>query len=168
MTYLDGVIMITQELLHTIFEYKDGCLYWKINHKNAKKGSEIKAKSSHGYKVVTVNGKQHKVHRIIWQMNYGNLPKLIDHIDGNKENNKLCNLRPASVQQNQCNRKLQSNNTSGVKNVVYDRFRDKWKVQIVSNGKLISIGRYDDLEAAELVAILAREKYHGNFANHGI
>lgn len=160
--------MLTKEYLNQIFEYRDGNLYWNINHKNAKKGSEAKAKTSHGYKVVVINGKQHKVHRIIWAMNYDNLPKFLDHIDGNKENNTLSNLRPASIHQNQCNRKRPLSNTSGSKNVVYDKSRNKWKVQIQLNGKLISIGRYADLEAAELVAILAREKYHGSFANHNI
>jgi hypothetical protein len=158
--------MFSKEFLHKLFHYEDGRLYHKINHSNAKCGSEAKAKTSHGYKIVTINKKQYKVHRIIWAMHYDNLPKFLDHIDGNKDNNLISNLRPASRQQNQCNRKKPLNNTSSVKNVVYEKSRKKWKVQIKANKQNITVGRYDNLEAAELVAILAREKYHGIFANH--
>ncbi len=156
----------TQEQVKSLFNYKDGDLYWKKsltkNHFELNK----KAGSLRGNKYlrVFINKKSYANHRIIFLYHYGYLPKFIDHIDNNKLNNKIENLREATVQQNNCNTKLRKDNTSGIKGV--HKVQKKWLVRVQINNKRKIIGRFDDLELAELVAIEARNKYHKEFARH--
>ena len=65
------------------------------------------------------------------------------------------------------NRKTPKNNTSGVKGVSWHKRSKKWVVSIGVNWKRKALGYFDDLDLAELVSIEARNKYHGEFANHG-
>jgi len=161
-----AINILTQDYLKSIFEYKDGNLYWKIKTLN-----KIPIGSEAGfvdvYKRIGINGKIYSCHRLIYLFHYGYLPKFVDHIDNNKLNNKIENLREATVSQNACNQKLKKNNTSGIKSVFWHKNKQKWTVAIKINSKLKNLGYYHDIELAELVAIMAREKYHGNFANHG-
>ena len=64
------------------------------------------------------------------------------------------------------NQKTPINNTSGVKNVCFHKGNNKWVVQLRINKKKKHFGCYEDLELAELVAIEARNKFYGKWANH--
>jgi len=161
--------MITQEIAHQLFEYRDGALYWKIK---PCRRDPIGTKAGHfdsarGYTSINYQKKRYYLHRIIFLMQHGFLPAEIDHIDGNKANNKIENLRACSHSENGFNKAAQNNSKSGVKNVSWSKVRNKWIVFIKSNNKQKNIGGFDDLELAELVAVMAREKYHGAYANHG-
>jgi hypothetical protein len=160
--------IITQDYLNQLFEYRDGVLYWKVNHSGkiliGKKAGSL---NSHGYFYTQITGKRYQNHRLIFLMHSGYLPKYLDHIDNNPLNNKIENLREATISQNQCNRKLDKTNTSGVKSVNWHKQANKWQVRIRINGKRKSFGLFEDLDLAELVAQEARTKYHGAFANHG-
>ena len=87
--------------------------------------------------VVKVNNKDYVIHRIVWYLNFGNIPKdlVIDHINGNSLDNRLDNLRLTSQQINNANRSMQSNNRSGKTGVYFEISSQKWKVQWVENGK---------------------------------
>jgi HNH endonuclease/AP2 domain len=161
--------MITQEIAHQLFEYRDGELYWKVK---PCRRDPIGTKAGHfdsarGYTSINYKKKRYYLHRIIFLMQHGFLPAEVDHIDGNKANNKIENLRVCSHSENGFNKAAQSNSKSGVKNVSWSKVRNKWIVFIKSNNKQKNIGGFDDLELAELVAVMAREKYHGAYANHG-
>lgn len=147
--------------LHNIFYYKDGLLFYKDTNKKA----GWKQKS--GYCKVEINYKIYCQHRIIFLMHYGYLPKVVDHIDGNKHNNKIENLRAANQSKNTLYARKKSDNTSGVKGVHLHKQTNKWWARICIDGKRKSLGLFDDLELAELVMMEAREKYHGEFAHHG-
>lgn len=97
-------------------------------------------------------------------MHHGYMPEFVDHADKNPLNNSLDNLRPATRAQNNSNVGIRKDNTSGAKGVCWHR--GKWEVRVSVDGKRKHIGSYDDFELAELVSIMAREKYHGNFACH--
>jgi len=161
--------IISKELLHNLFEYSDGNLIRKftVNNRKAKKGDVAGCINKQGYLVTCINYKLHLNHRLIFMMHHGYLPKEVDHKDGNKLNNKIENLRNATHIQNSQNVKLQKNNTSGVKNVSFEKRTKKWTVRIGIDGKYKSFGAYKDLELAELIAIEARNKHHGEYANHG-
>lgn len=160
--------MFTKEYLHEIFQYGDGNLYWKMDvAKNVKAGSICKQIDSRGYKKVTINRKSYFQSRIIFMMHYGVLPKTIDHINCIKTDNRIENLRPASIIENGQNKKIQKNNKSGFKNVHWCKTNKKWVVTIKVNKKSMSVGSFKDIELADLVAQEARNKYHKNFANHG-
>lgn len=158
---------ITQNELLKLFEYCDGVLYWKVSKGKAKVGSKAGYLNQIGYFQTQVSGKLYLSHRLIFLMHHGYLPQYLDHIDGNTLNNKIENLRTATLTQNQYNRKLNKNNSSGVKGVWWRKDIKKWRVSFKINGKEKSFGVFNNLELAELVAQEARTKYHGSFANHG-
>lgn len=124
------------------------------------------------YLRVFVDGKPRSLHRMIYLWNHGHLPKTLDHIDGNRANNKIENLREATQQQNCLNRKHHSNSKSPYKNVYLQaptknaEWKRNWVVSVNVAGKRKYIGSFEDLELANLVATEARDKFHGQFARH--
>jgi hypothetical protein len=157
--------MITQELALKLFEYKDGCLYWKSMpyKRNDLIGTEA-GTSDNDRRQITINKKHYKTHRLVYLMFHGSMPKEIDHIDNNPLNNRIENLRPASRSEQCCNTTLRIDSTSGIKGVTWDKARNKWIVTINKNKKTVFRGRFDSLELAQLVSLEARNKYHGDFA----
>jgi len=163
----DTDFTLTKDYLHEIFEYKDGSLYYKIQTSpNSKIGKKVGSLTNRGYLSTTIKSKFYLIHRVIFFMFYGYLPKNLDHIDGNRLNNKIENLRPATFGQNAQNAKIRKDNKFNVKGVYWFKELKKWKVDIGINGKRKYIGVFEDLELAELVAQEARDKYHGKFARH--
>lgn len=151
-------------------EYKDGGLYWKVDRGSQKcKGQKAGTLSTTGYLRVRIRelGGSIAVHRIIFFMHHGYVSEFVDHINCNKLDNRIENLRVATKSENLMNKEKHKNNTTGLKNVHFMKKSNKWFVSLGVNGKKKYCGVYEDLELAELVAIEAREKYHGSFANHG-
>lgn len=131
-------------------------------------GMPVGAIGSHGYLEVRVLMKLYLVHRIIWQMHFGDIPKgmQIDHIDGNRTNNRIENLRMVSNHENHQNMKLKTNNKSGINGVRWNKLNMKWKAEISVNGKSKSLGEYSDIKSACEARIVA-EVIHGYHRNHG-
>lgn len=157
---------LSQEYLHSIFEYRDGELYSKVRRSNMKIGSKAGAQHYTGYIFTSINAKHYAVHRIIFCMHYGFFPKAIDHINGIKNDNRIENLREATIAENNRNAKIRADNNSGSKGVHFAKQVNKWLVQMQINNKKMYFGCFDDLELADLVAQEARAKYHGKFARH--
>jgi hypothetical protein len=156
-----------QSKVKHLFEYKDGNLYWKNPTRiTMKPGTIAGCINKYGYVQVGINHKYYRMHQLIYLYHHGHIPNFIDHVDGNKLNNHIKNLRECTVHQNNRNVKLVSSNTSGAKNVSWCKFKEKWRVSIRINNKHKSLGYFEDFELAELVAIEARNKYHGEFARH--
>lgn len=161
--------MLSQAELHERFEYRNGELFYKISPlPKIKVGSKVGSVNRAGYVKVTLNKKKYFVHRIIFMMQHGYLPKEIDHINCNPSDNRIENLREVNRTQNRYNIVSYKTNTSGVKNVVKNKKLNKWEVSINVDGKRKYIGVFEDFELAELVAMEARHKYHGVFANNGL
>ena len=159
--------MITQTQIQELFYYKDGVLYWKCPTNRAIKPGALAGKThANGYVQTCIYKKFYYNHRLIWLLHHGELPQCIDHIDGNPSNNRIENLRIATLSQNQYNSKMKKSNSSGIKGVSWDKSTNKWYSQIQVAKKKINLGRYDDVKLAELAVIEARKKYHGNFAKH--
>ena len=159
--------MITQEIVKHYFELKDDCLYWKnVVHLNQSKLIGQKAGSIHstGYRHITFMGKQHKAHRLIWLYVYGYLPKEIDHINGDRQDNRLENLREVTRSQNQYNKVIQKNTVSGIKGVSWHKKSKSWVVRLCVEKQSKNFGYFKDIELAELVALEARDKYHKGYA----
>lgn len=155
------------KILHEMFEYRDGALYWKIHKGKCARGDRAGCiNPTTGRRRICINRKLYSEHRIIFAMHFGFFPKFVDHADLNPLNNKIENLRQATIAQNMWNRGLSKTNTSSAKCVFWVKSRKKWRVRIRVNGKRISFGSFEDFELAELVAIEARNKYHGEFCRH--
>jgi len=151
-------------------EYKDGGLYWKVDRGSQKcKGKKAGTLVTSGYLRVRIRelGKSFLVHRVIFFMHHGYFPEFVDHINCDKLDNRIENLRAATKSQNLMNKEFGKNNKTGFKNVYKSKRRKHWCVAISFNKIRKYIGTFDNLELAELVAIEAREKFHGAFANHG-
>jgi hypothetical protein len=114
---------------------------------------------------LVVLGTRYLAHRVIWRMVYGDEPHRIDHRDLDGCNNRLGNMRAATVAQNGMNRGAPSNNTSGVKGVSYRKDTGKWSAKIVANNKIQNLGCYKSLEDAASAYRQAALKLHGEFAN---
>jgi hypothetical protein len=159
---------IDPDYLRYLFEYKDGHLYWKDTpRRHATKGKKAGRQTPNGYITVEIDGTPYQEHRLIWSYHNGDADMMIDHIDGNRSNNKIENLRLCTRVQNSHNRKRCSRNTTGVKGIRVRPDNGKYEVRITVNKKRFVFGSYRDLELAELVMVMAREKLHGEFANHG-
>lgn len=159
---------LTAENVNDLFDYREGVLFWKKKvSRNIFVGKQITSKSGNGYLQVSIKKKMYPVHRIIFLMFNGYLPKIVDHIDRNPLNNRIENLREATNVQSGYNRGLQSNNTSGTKGVVWNKKASKWQVQLWIDKKYKYFGVYSDKGLAELVAIEATNKYHKEFSSYG-
>jgi hypothetical protein len=158
--------MLTQKEAQECFDYKDGILYWKVKAANRVKiGSPAGSfDPSTGYHKTHVYRKFHKTHRVIFLYHHGYLPDFVDHIDGDKLNNRIENLRAATKSQNCMNQKISTRNTSGTKGVMWLKREQKWLVALRVNSILHSFGYFKDKELAELVAVEATNKLHQDFS----
>ncbi len=155
---------------HDYFVDEGITLSWKIRPaRMIYPGRVVSFKNTHGYLVVKLKGKQHMVHRVLWEMRNGPIPAgmQIDHIDGDRLNNLPGNLRLATHSENCHNRGVQKNSSSGVKGVHWDKARKKWRAKAYLGGKIRHAGYFDDLEEASAAAKNLRDILHGDFARHG-
>jgi hypothetical protein len=159
--------MLTQEQANSLFHYCDGELIRiSLIGKKAKLGAVVGHVGKRGYKYLSIYKKKYYVHRVIWLMKYGSLPKYIDHIDGNPLNNRIENLRACTLAENSCNAKTRSDNTSGTKGVYWFKPKQKWRARISLNKKDYHIGYFNTKEEAEIAVIAARTKIHQEFARY--
>jgi hypothetical protein len=152
----------SQEYLNSILEYKDGELFWKIDKGAAKVGKQTSYINNKGYKIIRIDKVDYLQHRLIWKMLKEHDPiGHIDHINHDKLDNKIENLRDVSRSENQRNRALNKNNTSGQNNIY--KQKDKYRVRFKHN----KISKYfNNLEDA---VSFRDEKYLelGYHENHG-
>lgn len=159
--------MITQELLRALFDYQDGALVRKVTtNPRAQAGQVSGSVSRGGYLRTQVAGKLYYNHRLVWFMFHGTWPKALDHVNGNKLDNRIENLRECNQAQNMQNVSNKKSNTTGVKGVGWRPTKGKYRARIVVDGKEICVGHYLTLEEAAAAVREARTKYHGEFAKH--
>lgn len=161
---------ITQNLIKNFFLYDENKgQFIRIKDKGkGKKGSIVGNFDDKGYVHISFNGKMYLLHRLIWLYKYGKFPvHCLDHINGNPSDNRLCNLREATVSQNMHNQKLAKHNSSGVKGVRFHKLSKKWEASIKINKKSRYIGLFNTLFDAEVAIKFSREQIHKEFANHG-
>lgn len=144
------------------FSYSSGKLYWKTPHSNRLSvGDPAGSIDGRGYLRTNVNGKLTGNHLIIWTMHFGNPTEglCIDHIDRNKLNNSIENLREITRTQNNLNSdvRLAARGTS------YDKTRNKWKAQISIQNRNVTLGRFETELEAHTAYLEAYAELHGNF-----
>lgn len=121
--------------------------------------------SGAGYHGVCIFGKQYLAHRIIWKLVHGVDPVgEVDHINGNRRDNRAVNLRLCWSFQNNRNRRMSSRNKTGVKGISWEASRSKWRATVDQT----FLGRFSDLEEAKEKITAYRTMKHGHFANHGL
>lgn len=165
--------MLTQENLKSKVHYcKDtGLFTWLLGTGLVKSGDiagrVLTTKFNKSYIQIKVFKKQYLAHRLAYFYMNGDWPKeQIDHIDGCGKNNKWSNLRPVTAAENCKNKRLQSNNTSGITGVTFNECLGRWKATIYNNNKQYHLGYHQDKFEAICVRKSAERK-HGFHGNHG-
>lgn len=130
---------LTQEKLKETLNYNPntGIFTWKKQiSKKSTIGRVAGSNRGDGYKGINLYNKSYYAHRLAWLYKYGYLPENdVDHINRNKSDNRIINLREVSRQCNLRNSSLNKNNTSGVSGVSFDKGSNSWKAQITVNKK---------------------------------
>jgi hypothetical protein len=148
--------MINIELAQRLFDYRDGNLYWKaFKGPNATAGSLAGSVRKDGYCRISIDGKFYLAHRLIWLWHGHELPEKIeiDHIDRNRSNNNIDNLRLATRNQNERNKVRKG----------YRFEAGKWRAKITINGKDKHLGMFDTEEQARLAYLTAAKPIHGEY-----
>ena len=118
----------------------------------------------HGYRIINIDRKKYQSSRLAFLYQTGQFPeRFVDHIDGNPSNDRWINLRESTPSENQFNKKLQKNNSSGQKGVSWCKRKNKWYARIWHNRKTILLGYFASKEEAIKVRKEAEITYHGNF-----
>jgi len=151
--------------IREMFDYDGGALYWRKSRGCVAAGSKAGTVLNSGYIGITIDGKCYLAHRLVYKWHFGVVGEEIDHINGDKQDNRIENLRVVSRSQNQWNSVLRSDNTSGIKGVT--RRGSNWIAQIKLYGRNLYLGRYKDkMEAARRVAQM-RSVLHGEYGCNG-
>lgn len=128
----------SQEWLKENYDYhEDGGFIRNIPRGNQKAGSVFFGKKEKtGYMRVAINYDVFVVHRVIWKWHNGDEPKFIDHINGNRSDNRIENLRACSKSENRHNSDMNKNNTSGYNGVAYYDYgkTPKWVWHFIVDG----------------------------------
>jgi len=143
---------ISYEYIHELFDYhEDGQLLWKVSNGNRSKIGGVAGGLHKGcdYHRIRIGHSTLQTHCLIWIYHYGHLPEnFIDHIDQNKLNNRIENLREVTRQCNARNCRVLSSNTSGVVGVYFSKNRDKWISRIIVDGKTVQLGAFSSFNKA--------------------
>lgn len=161
---------ITQERLKELLLYNKhtGKFTWASKpNRRISIGSEAGNVSGYRYRVIRIDGKTNLAHRLAWLYETGSFPDHdIDHINHDRSDNRICNLRAATRAENCRNRGYSPRNTSGHIGVAYDKARDKWTSRLFFNGKQVHFGRHETKSNA-VCARKNAEKEYGFHENHG-
>jgi hypothetical protein len=172
---------VSPEDIRRLFSFDNGRYYWQPrplcdfktkqahaawNTKYA--GTEAMRKAVRGgYKQICINNRLYGAHRVVWVFHYGEWPAdQIDHIDGNRGNNDLANLRVVTNAENCRNQRRRSTNVSGHTGIHWNKECRKWHVQLLVGGVKRYFGLFDNIEDAVAARAKANAEY-GFHPNHG-
>ena len=149
------------------YDKNTGYFTWK-NHENVhrKTRGKIAGATSNGYIKIKINKVPYLAHRLAWFYCFNVWPSIIDHIDGDRSNNSILNLREATKSQNGANSTIRKDNKSGLKGVSYEEKRNKFVAAIRVNGKDYKLGRFVNSDDAAKAYEMAAKKHFGEFAKY--
>jgi hypothetical protein len=162
MPSIGNVRSIKYSRLRELIDYNPdtGVFLWKLKPSNrcSKRAGSV---TQNGYRSIRVDNKAYLEHRLAWLYFYGYMPEnYIDHINRDKTDNRIDNLREVSMMCNLRNCSAPKNNTSGVTGVSWRKDTKKWSASMMVNRKGVSLGCYNDFDNAVL-ARLTGEFYCG-------
>lgn len=168
---MQNLQILTQEILKQNLHYnpETGLFNWIKGNNQIKIGDTAgclhKVRS---YISIKINGKDYLAHRLAWLYVHGEMPAdQIDHVNHDKTDNRIANLRAVTNQENHQNRTINSNNTSGFMGVNWYKPTQKWHARIMIDGKNKHLGYFTNQADAIVARQIANVKY-GFHENHGI
>jgi len=158
-----------QALIH--YNPETGKLFWKprgnSRFDNKYAGKEAFTSLLEGYYVGGLLSRSSvKAHRVAYKYVHGVEPDEVDHINGDRSDNRICNLRDVTSAENKRNASMPSTNTSGVVGVSFDKSRNKWLATITLSNRAKNLGRFDNKNDA-ITARKNAEILNGFHVNHG-
>lgn len=155
--------MLTQARLQELLSYdpETGVFAWKKRTGRCSAGAIAGCQDDRGYVVLSIDGKRYYAHRLAWLYSTGQFPsKNIDHINGEKFDNRIKNLRDVNTQTNLQNLKkaMVTNKSTGILGV--RKLRGKFLAQITIEGKETHLGTFNSVEDAHAVYLQAKRRFH--------
>ena len=163
------------------YDPADGAMYWRPrqshqvscpemldNWNRRYAGKRAGSSNSDGYEVIRVGGNQFRTNRLVWELLHGPIPDgmQIDHVNGDRRDNRAANLRAVTITENNRNMRLSHRNTSGLHGVVFLHRYNRFQAHIVVDRKHIYLGYHKTLIDAS-AARKSAEFRHGFHPNHG-
>lgn len=145
------------------YDRETGAFHYLHSRGRVKAGARADRMNDRGYLVVSIDGLEYRAHRLAWLLEHGAWPvDLVDHVNGNRSDNRIVNLRSADQSQNQMNRTVTRVNVVGLKGVTL--FRGKFRATIKRDGKQKYLGLFSSAEQAHAAYVAAAQSLHGDFA----
>lgn len=156
----------SQAYLKSVLDYdpETGKFVW-IKHSNPLTIGTF-AGTFNNYRKISLLGKLYPAHRLAWMYVHGVMPAVIDHVNGNTDDNRISNLRPATSSQNSANSRKSSSNRSGAKGVSI-RPDGRFEAKVRCQGVIHSLGVYGSLEEAREAYIAGAKGHFEEFAHDG-
>lgn len=158
----------TIERLRTLFEERDGVLYWRQRsnpHSSMQAGDRAGRVNDKGYVTVRVDGVVLRGHAIVWALHYGAYPEgMLDHRNRCRSDNRIENLRPATNSANNANRASSRTSTSKYLGVSWKKQIGAWRATITKDGRHVFLGHFHSEIEAAVAYNNAAQRHHGQFA----
>lgn len=156
---------ITAERLREILSYdtESGVFVWKVSRGPLNAGMKAGSVDTRGHLQICIDRRLYQAHRLAWLYVNGKWPnKHIDHINGDKTDNRIANLRDVTHAVNLQNQRRapSSNKTSGLLGVSWKKANLRWCAQIQVNDKKMHLGLFDTAEAAHAAYVVAKRQLH--------
>jgi hypothetical protein len=151
------------------YDSETGYLHWiklPASAKTVKLGDRAGFTHGKGYRGIEIFGKSYKEHRLIWFWWHGRWPTAyIDHINGDRADNRIANLREAEHGQNRANSRANQNTITGLKGITFNKLwgRKKFRAGITFQNKRILIGYFTTAQEAHEAYCNVAQKLHGAF-----
>ena len=164
---MDKSSLLTAARLREVlnFDPETGIFTWRFKpNRCIRIGDVAGGKQIQGYWKISVDRRAYFAHRLAWLYIHGTWPvDQIDHIDCQKDNNRIANLREAGgVFNSQNQRKAHKNNISGLLGAHWSAQEKKWRTAIMVDGKLIHLGYFPAAEEAHAAYVAAKRKRHAS------
>ena len=154
---------LTQKRLKEVLHYdpETGVFTWLVYRKSGSLPGDVAGgRSPRGYWRIKVDGVFYQAHKLAWLYVYGVMPLMMDHQNQVKDDNRLCNIRPATKPENGQNLPVQARSVSGFTGVTRHHAQQKWLARITYMGKLMYLGAFYRIEDAVQAYANAKEKLH--------